>query len=307
MNIVQANSGLANQIYHYFFLRSLEKKTLNPFVMDNLYILSQENPDHNGFELDKVFPNIKLNCISNYLSQDIVENIIKIKKDSNNRITIPQLLNENCIPLDTIYHDASVPVYEERVIEHKTFKVQNIKIGDKNKSSIQIPVKPTGGYYVGVWNNPHFFQTVKNEMLFELQFPIITDRKNFEYLTQIKQTFSVGVHVRRGDFVNLGWDRSSKQYVPAVNLMREQINKNGKKPTFFIISDDIKWCKENVNNMGFNATDEVVFVEGNTGNGMNYIDMQFLANCKFMIRNSYSSFSKVASLLNQNLIGQIEI
>lgn len=307
MNIIRASGGLANQIYQYIFLRSLEINTHIPFIMDNLFLLSNSKPNHNGFELDRVFPNIKLKCVTDYFNEKTIIEIIKNKQQFEENISIVDLLNENGIKINVIFYDGQLGNLNEHLELNKSFKGEHINIGTLGKPSNKIPIKPFGCYYLGVWYTPYYFQQVRSEIMHELQFPTICDRKNSKYLTDINQCMSVGVHVRRGDFVDLKYHRTAEQYAPAINHMREQITSQGKSPTFFIISDDMPWCRENIFNMGVNSSDEVVFVEGNMNNGMNYIDMQLLSNCKFLIRNYGSTFSQVASLFNQNLIGEIQI
>ena len=52
------------------------------------------------------------------------------------------------------------------------------------------------------------------------------------------------IHIRRGDYVKLGWELdATKYYSKAINMCN--IDK------WYIISDDIEWCKENFNKNNF--------------------------------------------------------
>ncbi|XP_052807508.1 galactoside alpha-(1,2)-fucosyltransferase 2-like [Mya arenaria] len=64
-----------------------------------------------------------------------------------------------------------------------------------------------------------------------------------------KEHKKVGVHVRRGDFLSMAQKRlgrvtATPQYIEAA--MNYYMIKFGGKVTFFVISDDIEWCKDNI-------------------------------------------------------------
>lgn len=74
--------------------------------------------------------------------------------------------------------------------------------------------------------------------------------KNQEFLNLIASAWNnaVSIHVRRGDYVSL--DSANKwhgvcslwYYESAVEQMQEHID----APVFFVFSDDIEWCRENI-------------------------------------------------------------
>ena len=149
-------------------------------------------------------------------------------------------------------------------------------------------------YYHGYWINMHWFQNVRDQIMQDLKFPEIDDDYNKNMAEKICSCHSIGVHVRRGDFLTLGWSLDPKWYWNAVGHMRVVIN----KPVFFIFSDDIDWCRSNKSLLGFNKFDKIEFMDGNTG-GKNFRDMQLMTLCQNLIIAN-SSFSYLAALLNQN-------
>lgn len=64
----------------------------------------------------------------------------------------------------------------------------------------------------------------------------------------------------------------------------------------FVFSDDIAWCKEHAEELGFGQFSSIVFVEGNM-HGRNYLDLQLMSSCKGMILSN-SAFCYLAALLN---------
>ena len=116
----------------------------------------------------------------------------------------------------------------------------------------------------------------------------VKDKKNMDL---IKKTNSVCVHVRRGDYAGTDLDIcDNKYYNKAISV----INKKVKNPVFFIFSNDIDWCKKNLDLKG-----EVHFVEGND----RFEDLRLMYSCKhFIICNStYSWWAQYLST-NENKV-----
>ena len=86
------------------------------------------------------------------------------------------------------------------------------------------------------------------------------------------QTESVAVHVRRGDYVKIGWTSQNEFYNKAI----KDILVDYPNAELFVFSDDIEWCRENEEALGFSRAKNVVYVEGNT-EGKNYIDLQLMS------------------------------
>ena len=147
----------------------------------------------------------------------------------------------------------------------------------KNKGNI---------YLKGYWQSEKYFKDIENIIREEFQ-----PKKplNNDLLKKIQNTNSVFLHVRRGDFytinekahgLNLG-----DYYINAIKHMLQNIE----NPVFYIFSDDILWCKQNI------KTQNSIFIEGNT----NYHDLQLMYSCKHGI-TANSTFSWWGAWLNQN-------
>jgi hypothetical protein len=123
----------------------------------------------------------------------------------------------------------------------------------------------------------------------------VTDDFNKRMIERITDTLSVGVHIRRGDFIAIGWALDINWYKQAVLSMKSYL----RDPVFFIFSDDLPYCDEHLEEMGFDRDkDKVVFVDGNRGIN-NFRDMHLMSLCKNLIIAN-SSFSYLAALLNKN-------
>ena len=107
--------------------------------------------------------------------------------------------------------------------------------------------------------------------------------ENIEIKNKIDSTNSVAIHIRRGDYIeNTVLSRLApiKYYEDVVDYIKNKI----KNPTFFIFSDDIKWCKENLK-----IGKQVYYIDWNKGKN-SYRDMQLMSLCKHNIIPN-SSFS----------------
>ena len=150
-------------------------------------------------------------------------------------------------------------------------------------------------YYFGYWINKNWINAYRDLFLEELAFPPILDDKNLKYASRIKSTLSVGVHIRRGDYLNLGIGIDPAFYHSALSGILASYPES----TLFVFSDDPDWCEDHADVLGLSLAKEVVSVRGNT-NGANYIDMQLLSMCKGLLISN-SAFSYLAALLNNNL------
>lgn len=154
--------------------------------------------------------------------------------------------------------------------------------------------RPGSAYYDGYWQNENNFSSIRSVILDAYTFPAITDEKNSILAARLAGVNSVACHVRRGDYLkapNLcvcteGYYQRAIQFV-----------KRSKSPELFcIFSDDIAWCRENLEELFGDA--EVVFVDWNKGEN-SFRDMQLMSLCRHNIIAN-SSFSWWGAWLNNH-------
>ena len=150
-------------------------------------------------------------------------------------------------------------------------------------------------YYHGYWIHPQWFRSYKDILKKELSFPPITDETNKAYAGQITRTKSIGIHIRRGDYVNLGWELSNGYYLDSM----KKLSKEHPDAVFLVFSDDPDWCRANASSLGLTLTSDIVFVEGNM-NGSNFRDLQLMSMCKGLLMSN-SAFCYLAALLNDDM------
>jgi len=99
---------------------------------------------------------------------------------------------------------------------------------------------------VGNWQSYKYFIGAEEILREEFKFSFCIENNSLELANEIQKTQSVCINIRRGDYVNhpvyskmLGF-RGLEYLLPAIEKIREKVE----NPSFFIFSDDIEWCKQ---------------------------------------------------------------
>jgi hypothetical protein len=265
MIIVNLKGGLGNQMFEYAAGRRLAVKHNVELKLDTTFLLDR-NPSFShvfrDFDLD-IFPNV------NPMFASIKE--IALLKSYINRTFRFRILNRL---------NAKPGLFKEiKFSYHEDFE----KLGPDT-------------YLDGYWQSDKYFKPIEAIIRKDFSFAPFTLQKNFELANKITVNNSVCINIRRGDFVN---DKHSNkrhgfvglEYVAnAVKLVSTSVQ----NPSFYVFSDEIEWCKENIK-LPF----PTIFID-NTHAGDKFADyLQLMTLCKhFIIPNS--SFAWWAAWLNTN-------
>ena len=144
-------------------------------------------------------------------------------------------------------------------------------------------------YLDGYWSSPKYFlNSINTEFLF--QDPIINESTLL--LQDILSSNSVLLNIRRTDFLNGNFHGVfEKDYI--LNSINK-LNNTEDNLKFFIFSDDIQWCQDNL----FDIPNSVIVDHTHKGNKFSKY-LQLMTNCKhFIIPNS--TFAWWAAYLSQN-------
>ena len=156
--------------------------------------------------------------------------------------------------------------------------------------------KKTNQYITGYYENWKYSAKVKEYVTRELDFSNIElTSENNDILNSINNDeASVAIHVRRGDYVNLGWCILNEDYyLRAIKEMEKKLSPISLHLYFF--SNGMDWVKQKIIPKLSNKTD-FSFVEIND-NDSGYIDLYLITKCKHQI-SSNSSFGFIGALLN---------
>lgn len=256
MKIVRFLGGLGNQMFQYAFYKALEKQfdTVKADIREfKTYKL------HNGFELENVF-DIRLRHAS-----ALEVNLL----DHRNRQWKYRKLRRLLFLKGEYYEEQTLFSYEASLFDDTRSKI-----------------------YWGYWQHHLYVERVADQLRKDFTFPDLKPSKNLDLLNELEQSEqSVAIHVRRGDYLKDPYLRglvNLDYFEKAISLIRSQVE----KPIFYIFSDDILWCKENLPL----SDNEAKFIDWNKG-VESYRDMQLMSNCKHAIISN-SSFSWWAAWLN---------
>ncbi len=262
MRIVRIIGGLGNQMFQYALYLSLKQKFPNEKILVD-YSLFRSYGVHNGLELDKVFG-----------------------------VSLPQAsFFEMC--------KVTIPTYNYTLarVVRKLLPKRTTECYEAKDYTYNIEVfSPGNRYYNGYWQNFQYF--IENRELIQSTycFSAPTDSKNKKVLDELSgSTSSVSIHVRRGDYLkapNYAGLCGLSYYRQAITHIKKHIN----HPVFYLFSDDIEWCKENIIPLLDNAP--YTIVDWNRG-ANSYRDIQLMSACNNNIIAN-SSFSWWAAFLNRN-------
>lgn len=259
--IVRISGGLEEQLYQYAFLRYIEISTNEKCLVDDSDLCMGKNQ----YELEKAF-DIKLNLLSDYFSGDVWNEVISKKSEG---YSVPQQLLENGLDImlvtetDDYLFSGNVIQFDPNLISEGVLSAYTNARGNV--------------YYQGSFTNPIYFFRCLEALRKELAFPKIketldTDTINRQYANLMHITNSVAIYVKGSSLI--------ERYANII----DKLKKNGEKYTYFIFSDDIKWCKAHRKELGLRqALEDVIYVEENLQAGNRYMDMHLMGLCKKLI------------------------
>lgn len=261
IKIVNIIGGIGNQMFQYAFALSLKKH----FPEEEILIDTSHFNGyglHNGFEIDRVF-GAELRVASG-------KELRKVTYYTPN-YKISRLLRKYLGYKKTEYKEPRLFTYWGDEIY--------LRLGDT--------------YFEGSWQNEKYFENCKDDIVRAFHFRGSISKRNQVIFNKLMSENSIGIHVRRGDYLQ---EDSYKNicdlpyYQNAIAYIKDLFN----DASFYIFSNDSKWCRENLLPLCGNAT----VVDWNSGSD-SWVDMMLLSNCKHNII-AHSSFSWWAAWLNQN-------
>lgn len=148
-------------------------------------------------------------------------------------------------------------------------------------------------YFNGTFESPKYFDDIKDVLIKEFTPKYGIIEKNRPLYDMIENSNSVCVTIRRGDFVtDPGFKKNlyvcdENYFYKAIEYMKQNVD-NAK---FFVFSDDVEWCKKNMN-----FPEDTVY---ESGDDPVWEKLRMMYSCKnFIISNS--TFSWWAQYLSRN-------
>ncbi len=266
MIIVKVWGGLGNQMFDYALYRQLEEKYRGEIEVKLDISFFDYYDAHYGYELERVF---SLKPV--YATREECEKLANIKLDMWNRFKRKYICQK---PTQIVPAPEQATCFVPEILELSE------------------------GYLQGYWQSELYFKNIENEIRKDFRFCNPLNKNNSELLEQIRASNSVSLHVRRGDYVSnqkIKKDAltpsgvcTEKYYFNAIEYIQAQIE----NPEFFVFSDDIEWCRQNL------RLESAHYADWNVGKE-SFVDMQLMSCCKHNIISN-STFSWWGAWLNGN-------
>lgn len=260
MKIVNIIGGLGNQMFQYAFAVALKEMHPKEDILIDIQHFNHY-PLHNGYELQGVFPNLSLKVAKR-------RQIIKVSW--------------------------YVPHYKLSRFVRKLLPLRKTEFMVKNDFGYYPEALKKEGnmYYDGYWQAHQYYDGLREKLIHEFAFPL-PNKYNREMAEKIRNCESVGIHVRRGDYVgNVGFggicnEEYYKQAISKIRVSKESI--------FYIFTNDASWCRKYLESYMTN----VVYVNENKGKD-SFWDMYLMTQCRQLILAN-SSFSWWSAYLNMDV------
>ena len=267
---INCQGGLGNQLFQFIVGYILAKKN-----KINLRInIESFNSYDRQYELDK-FPEIRK------------LNIPKIRKYNIFSKTYFYLNSKlyKILKISGLYKYINFFFFKKEEFEKSPFIFNEDLLKEKIVKNFSI---------TGFFQSEKYFIHYRQIVLKLFRFPKIKNKLFKHYLDLIKHRNSVGIHIRRGDYLNNPKARyfhgilGQNYYKKSICYIKQKV----KNPIFFIFSDDIELVKKNhpfFNNKKYIFTDTKSSI----------YDLYLMSNCKhFIIANS--TFSWWGAWLSKN-------
>lgn len=178
---------------------------------------------------------------------------------------------------------------ERKLVQKFSFLNSSYIVQDDPHSFIEKLSDKT--YYEGYWQNHKYTDAVRKHILEHVKLSSESLDSKKEIIEIIKNCNAVGIHIRRGDYLNIPVNAKlyhacdMDYYYGAINIIESKY----RDVKYFIFTQDADWAKENFKGEKFH------FVEGNSP----VEDVLIMSFCKHNIIAN-STFSWWSAWLNQN-------
>jgi len=147
----------------------------------------------------------------------------------------------------------------------------------------------------GFWQSERYFDSISDRLRADFAFATAQDARSAECQRRIRGVNSIGLHVRRADYVtrpdcNAFHGLCSKDYYDAaLRLILPRLDQDAE---LFVFSDDMPWSRENIR-----YALPTTYVDWNQDRS--YEDLRLMSSCRALIMAN-SNFSWWAGWLNPN-------
>jgi hypothetical protein len=235
--------------------------------------------------------------MGNQMFQYALGRNLSLKYNIPLKIDLSFLKNKN-MGANFIYRDYDLNIFNV----YEDFEIGQVNVKRINEPNFQyssnisdmVTNSPGDNFLLnGYWQTPKYFEEFEEQIRKDFTFrDKVEDADDHikDMLVKIKSTNSVLLNVRRTDYLNTNYHGvMGNEYLDkGVELIESKVE----NPHYFLFSDDVEWCKENIKYENMTIVDHSY-----KGDRFSYY-LQLMKNCKhFIIPNS--SFAWWAAWLNE--------
>jgi hypothetical protein len=219
--------------------------------------------------------------LGNYLFQISAAYGVSIRDNKELKIDISDI---------AIVH-SPLELYSNNIFRNITFgEIVNFESIHSSEHSpisyLNIPVVNGNLKLDGYYQNEKYFKQYRNEILNLFKIDEATNQYLNEKYSDITFENTCSIHVRRGNYV----ERQNFHPLQTIEYYKQAISIIGEESLFLIFSDDIEWCKINLD-----FIKNKIFISGN----LDYQDLYLMSMCNHNIIAN-SSFSWWGAWLNKH-------
>lgn len=250
MRIVKLKGGLGNQMFQYAFAKLIEKRTGDEVKIDFSAYTSLKN------------------------------DIVRVPRIAKFKLSLPTAddsdLNSICKfnhKGDSLSLKYKVGIYAEKTFNRKYFF-------EPNRAFIDPASLTSYSYFDGYWQSYRYIDEVKSNIVEEFTPNYELSENTKKAMTQMQCENSVFIGVRKGDYTadkksiaHYG-NFDSAYYLTAMKKIAEKVE----NPKFYIFSNDVEWCKKNLDWGGYN----IVYREPEQQTD-DFEELMLMSSCKHAI------------------------
>lgn len=267
MKVIKLKGGLGNQMFQYAFAKYIEKNCGDISKLDFSTYTELLNDEIRKPRL------LKFNISSPIASSSEIKDITMLKHNGNS--------------LSFAY---KLKIFLEAIFNIKYY------FEWKRDDFITLSKIKKCNYFDGYWQSINYIEPIKEQLFrdftpnYELSF------KAKKQITEMQSHNSVFVGIRKGDYTANASARkhfgviTNEYYLSAMKLITSKV----KNPVFHIFSNDIEWCKQNINFNNYN----VVFRDKDMQTN-DFEELMIMSSCKHAIISN-STFNWWGAYLIKN-------
>lgn len=223
MKIVKLKGGLGNQMFQYSFALLLQSISSDEVKIDLSYFKGTRDDD------------------------------VRIPRIQKFSLSLEDASSEDIAQICHFSHNGNPLSLKYKAVNYLEWKLNPKYYFETNRAYVDPEGIKKYVYFDGYWQSYKYVDKIK-EMLSSDFIPNYNiSKKTLEFINKISNEESVFIGVRKGDYdsrpTHYG-SFSSTYYNRAISYISERID----NPVFYIYSNDVSWCKENIDWKGHNVT-----------------------------------------------------